>query len=137
MLTGSPEERGVAAEVMEHMAAPALDLTGRTTLGALALALVVSRAALVVSNDTAMSHIAAAGGTPSVIVSSGADPVRWAPLDQARHRVLFASVACRPCAYEACPIGHPCALDVRAERVLEAALDFCEGGAFHAPSVMP
>ena len=122
VLTGSPEERGVAAEVMEHMAAPAL---------------VVSRAALVVSNDTAMSHIAAAGGTPSVIVSSGADPVRWAPLDQARHRVLFASVACRPCAYEACPIGHPCALDVRAERVLEAALDFCEGGAFHAPSVMP
>jgi ADP-heptose:LPS heptosyltransferase len=120
VLTGAPQERAIVDEVMANMAAPALDLAGRTTLGALAL--LVSRAGLLVSNDTGVSHLAAASGTPSVIVSSGADPVRWAPLDRARHRLLFAPAACRPCAFETCPIGHPCALDLSAAQVLEAAL---------------
>jgi ADP-heptose:LPS heptosyltransferase len=127
VLTGGPDERAIAAEVRRHMAAPALDLSGRTTLGALAL--LVSRSALLVSNDTALSHIAAATGTPSVIVCSGADPERWAPLDRARHRVFAAPAACRPCGFETCPIGHPCALDVSAEQVLEAALALCDAGA--------
>ncbi|MDB5909787.1 MAG: biosynthesis glycosyltransferase [Massilia sp.] len=127
VLTGGAQEGAIAGEVLGKMAAPALDLTGRTTLGALAL--LVSRAGLLVSNDTAVSHLAAASGTPSVIVSSGADPVRWAPLDHGRHRVLAAPAACRPCAFETCPIGHPCALDVSADQVLEAALAMGEGGA--------
>ena len=127
VLTGSAQERAISDEVLAHMAAPALDLTGRTTLGALAL--LVARAGLLVSNDTAVSHIAAASGTPSVIVSSGADPVRWAPLDHARHRVVFAPAACRPCAFATCPIGHPCALDVSAAQVLEAALALAERSA--------
>jgi ADP-heptose:LPS heptosyltransferase len=127
VLTGGPQERAIADEVLSHMAAPALDLTGRTTLGALAL--LISRAGLLVSNDTGVSHLAAASGTPSVVVSSGADPKRWAPLDRARHRVLFAPAACRPCAFATCPIGHPCALDVSATQVLEAALAMCERSA--------
>jgi ADP-heptose:LPS heptosyltransferase len=130
VLTGSIEEQAVAAEVMAQMAAPAFDLTGRTTLGSLAL--LVARAGLVVSNDTAVSHLAAASGTPSVIISSGGDPVRWAPLDRARHRVLYAAAGCRPCAFEACPIGHPCALGVSAERVLDAALELCGSGPVRA-----
>jgi ADP-heptose:LPS heptosyltransferase len=127
VLTGILDERGIAAEVRRHMSAPALDLSGRTTLGALAL--LVSRSALLVSNDTALSHIAAATATPSVIVCSGADPGRWAPLDRARHRVVAAPAACRPCGFETCPIGHPCALDVSAAQVLEAALALADPGA--------
>ena len=121
VLTGGPDEYAIAADVRRHMAAPALDLCGRTTLGALAL--LVSHSALLVSNDTALSHVAAATGTPSVIVCSGADPERWAPLDRARHRVMAAPAPCRPCGFETCPIGHPCALDVSAAQVLEAAVE--------------
>ncbi len=135
VLTGGPEERAISADVLGHMTAPALDLTGRTTLGALAL--VVSRAGLLVSNDTGVSHLAVAGGTPSVIVSSGGDPLRWAPLDHARHRVLFAAAACRPCAFAACPIGHPCALDLSAAQVLEAALAQGERSTVAAWSATP
>jgi ADP-heptose:LPS heptosyltransferase len=133
VLTGGPDERAIAAEVRRHMAAPALDLCGRTTLGALAL--LVSRSALLVSNDTALSHVAAATGTPSVIVCSGADPGRWAPLDRARHRVIAAPAACRPCGFETCPIGHPCALDVSAAQVLAAALELglADAGAGRGP----
>jgi ADP-heptose:LPS heptosyltransferase len=135
VLTGGAQERAITGEVLEHMSAPALDLTGRTTLGALAL--LISRAGLLISNDTAVSHLAAASGTPSVIVSSGADPVRWAPLDHSRHRVLAAAAACRPCAFETCPIGHPCALDVSAAQVIEAALALGEAGGGAGTRTMP
>lgn len=118
VLTGSAAETALAREVEQRMRARAVNLAGRTslwTLGAL-----VERARLVVSNDTGISHIAAALRTPSVIVSCGADVARWAPLDRARHRVLAHSVPCRPCSARTCPTGHECAHGVSAQRVLAA-----------------
>jgi ADP-heptose:LPS heptosyltransferase len=75
----------------------------------------------VVSNDTGISHMAAAVATPSVIVACGSDPQRWAPLDHVRHRVLSAEVECRPCMHRECPTGHACAEDIDAEAVLRVA----------------
>jgi hypothetical protein len=58
---------------------------------------------------------------------------RWAPLDAARHRVLWHDVACRPCAFDACPVGHPCALGVGIESVVaEARRLLNEGNIRHA-----
>ncbi|MGZ5858929.1 MAG: glycosyltransferase family 9 protein, partial [Burkholderiaceae bacterium] len=57
---------------------------------------------------------------------------RWAPLDRKRHRVLYAAVPCRPCTYMVCPIGHPCAENVSAEKVLSEALRLCADGILHA-----
>lgn len=123
IVTGAADERALTAAVLEAMRAPATDLTGRTSLGALAALLCGAR--LLVCNDTGVSHVAAAVGAPSVVVCSGADPGRWAPLDRARHRVLHADVTCRPCAHHACPIGHPCALAVDSGQVLSAARRLC------------
>jgi ADP-heptose:LPS heptosyltransferase len=67
------------------MTAPAIDLAGGTDLG-VAAALIAS-AAIVVTNDTGTSHLAAALGTPSVTLFQASDPARWAPLDRARHRI--------------------------------------------------
>ena len=120
VLTGSPEETGLASGVRRSMRAPAIDLCGRTSLGAAAR--VIGAARLLVCNDTGVSHVAAAVGTPSVVVCCGADPLRWAPLDGARHRVLYAPVACRPCMHEVCPIGHACAAAVTPDIVAEEAL---------------
>jgi hypothetical protein len=53
-----------------------------------------------------------------VIVASGSDPKRWAPLDRRLHRVLAHPVPCRPCVHADCPVGHPCALGITAERVI-------------------
>jgi ADP-heptose:LPS heptosyltransferase len=115
VITGSEEERSIAAAVIRSMHAPALDLSGKTSLGALAA--LVAQARLVVCNDTGISHVAAAVATPSVIVCCGSDPARWAPLDSARHCVVGASVACRPCMHFSCPIGHHCAQIITAETV--------------------
>jgi len=120
VLTGAAGEKDVVARLARSMRAPALDLAGRTSLGGLAA--LVARARLVVANDTGISHIAAGLKAPSVIIASGSDPRRWAPLDRELHRVLWHPTPCRPCAHAECPIGHPCALGVSAEQVTREAL---------------
>jgi ADP-heptose:LPS heptosyltransferase len=120
-ITGTANEAAITAAVLGAMAAPALHLTGSTTLGGLAA--LVSRARLVVCNDTGISHVAAAMRTPSTVIASGSDTRRWAPLDHSRHRVLADYPPCRPCAFRDCPYGHACALNVSVSRVVEAALE--------------
>jgi ADP-heptose:LPS heptosyltransferase len=120
VLTGSAAEAEVVREVRRAMRMPSLDLCGHTELGALAA--LIAQARLVVSNDTGISHIAAAVGTPSVIVSCGSDVQRWAPLDRRLHSVVSADLECRPCMHQVCPIGHPCAQQVQAETVAALAV---------------
>jgi ADP-heptose:LPS heptosyltransferase len=105
-----PAVTGVAAEarqtsaVIRKMRHQAVNLTGRTSLGALAA--LVSRAGIVVSNDTGMSHVADAVGCPSVVLFLGSDPVRWAPLDRIRHVAVVAPDLGPGCAASGRP-GHP------------------------------
>jgi len=119
VVTGGPDERALAARVAKDTPG-AVDLAGRTSLGVLGALLCNAR--LLVCNDTGASHVAAAVGTPSVVLCCGADPWRFAPLDAERHEVLHEAVACRPCAHECCPIGHPCALRLSLEHVAARVL---------------
>jgi ADP-heptose:LPS heptosyltransferase len=120
VLTGSAGERAVIEEVAAGMRHPAIDLAGATRLGALAQLL--QSAQLLVANDTGVAHLAIAVGTPSVIVSSGGDAQRWAPVNAIRHRMLHYTTPCRPCLHAQCPIvGHPCAHGVEVQGVLNAA----------------
>lgn len=96
-----------------------VDACGRTSLGGFAA--LVDRARLLLTNDTGASHVAWARGTRSVVVSSGGDVSRWAPLDREAHRVLAVAIACRPCRYDVCPIGHPCATAITVDDVVDAA----------------
>ena len=120
-ITGTSSETPITGAVLGTMTAPALHLAGATSLGGLAA--LVACARLVVCNDTGISHVAVAMRTPSVVIASGSDTRRWAPLDRERHRVLADYPLCRPCAFYECPYGHPCALNVSVGHVLEAALE--------------
>jgi ADP-heptose:LPS heptosyltransferase len=119
VLTGSAEERPVMQEVLKRMTGRAIPLGESFSFGGLAA--LFSGARLLVSNDTGVSHLAAALHTPSGVVFTAADPLRWAPLDVERHRALYVPVDCRPCDYEICPIGHPCSKGVSVDRVLAEA----------------
>lgn len=88
VLTGTSTERETADAVAAAMRAQPINAAGETTLGGLAALL--ERASLLVSNDTGVSHLAAALRTPSVVVFLASDPDRWAPLDLDRHRALVA-----------------------------------------------
>lgn len=118
VLTGSAPEAPLAAEIAARMQEPAVDLVGRTTLWTLGA--LIDSAEFVVCNDTGISHVAAALGCPSVVVSCGADVARWAPLDRERHRVLWQPMGCRPCAHAICPYDHECAKAIDVPSVLEA-----------------
>lgn len=86
VVTGVQSEAALTARVAAAAPDAALDLAGRTSLGVLAA--LVEGARLVVSNDTGVSHLAAALRTPSVVVFTGSDPTRWAPLDADRHTAV-------------------------------------------------
>ncbi len=108
VLTGTARESGLVESLARRMRAPAVNLCGRTTLWTLGA--LVEGAELVVCNDTGISHVAAALGRASVVVSSGSDAARWAPLDHERHEVLWRDVPCRPCSHAECPsASHECA----------------------------
>ncbi|NYE22364.1 glycosyltransferase family 9 protein [Pigmentiphaga litoralis] len=115
-VTGSRDERSLTRQLLDRVDAPLIDLTGLTSLGGLAALLAQCR--LLVCNDTGVSHVAAAVGTPSVVIASGSDVARWAPLDRDLHPVLWHDMPCRPCAFHACPTDHECARGVAVDDVL-------------------
>ena len=119
VLTGTRGETELVAGLARRMRAPAIDLCGRTTLWTLGALL--ERADFVLCNDTGISHVAAALSRPSVVVSSGSDASRWAPLASELHEVLWRDVPCRPCSHADCPAAsHDCAEAVTVDDVLAA-----------------
>jgi ADP-heptose:LPS heptosyltransferase len=91
VMTGTEEERDIVKATMAAMQSNAINLVGRTDLGTMSVLL--SRAKLLLANDTGVSHLAAALKVPSVIVCVGSDPNRWSPLDRHQHRVLSGDMA--------------------------------------------
>jgi ADP-heptose:LPS heptosyltransferase len=86
VLTGTAGEASLTSAMARELGTPAIDLAGRTDLGSLAVLL--SRARMLVCNDTGVSHVADALHVPSVVISTGDNPARWSPADRKRHRVL-------------------------------------------------
>ncbi|MFQ4137408.1 glycosyltransferase family 9 protein [Nodosilinea sp. PGN35] len=90
VLTGTAAERHLTTPIAAAVNQPGtplpVNLAGRTCLGSLAVLL--RHAALLVCNDTGVSHLGAALKTPSVVVFSDSDVQRWAPQDNNRHRPI-------------------------------------------------
>jgi ADP-heptose:LPS heptosyltransferase len=87
VLTGSDTEAELVSMVATQMKTKAINAAVPLSIGAMAALL--SRARLLICNDTGVSHIAAGLKLPSVVVFSTADIRRWAPLDQGLHRCVW------------------------------------------------
>lgn len=77
IVTGGASDQQAYCEQVIHGLPDAVNLVGRATLSQLGYLL--SRAALYVGTDTAVSHMAAAVGVPSVVLFGPSNPVKWGP----------------------------------------------------------
>ena len=82
VLSGTVGEAEVTTAVRRAMRLPATDLAGRTRLGVLAA--LIEAAHIVVTNDTGVSHLAAAIGADTVTIFTASDRERWAPRGRGR-----------------------------------------------------
>ena len=89
VITGTADEALITQEVIKCMKHPAIDLTGKTSLGCIAA--LIADAYLLISNCTGVSHIAAATKTRSVVVSMDGEPERWGPMNTSLHTVIDCS----------------------------------------------
>jgi len=75
--SGDAEEVAYVHDIARAMPAGTINAAGKLTLGASSC--LVSRARIYIGPDTAMTHIAAALGTPSVALYGPTNPVKWGP----------------------------------------------------------
>jgi lipopolysaccharide heptosyltransferase II len=117
IFTGTLEEQELILRIQERMDHPSYSLAGDLSLGCFAALL--SRAPLLISNNTGAVHVAAAVGTPVVDLYALTNPQHtpW----MVPQRVLFQDVPCKYCYKSICPEGHHnCLRLVSAEQVLLA-----------------
>jgi lipopolysaccharide heptosyltransferase II len=116
-VVGGPEEKALAAEIIG--ATTARDLTGHDLRNAI---LALAAAAVAVSNDSGLLHVAAALGTPAVGIFGPTSPWHWAPLNPLAATIESKSkVECRPCHKPVCRFGHHrCMRDIPPDQVLAA-----------------
>jgi len=79
---------------------------------------------LFVGNDSGIAHIAAAAGTPAVVIFGSSNIAHWRPWNSALAEVVFEEMPCQPCAGYFCEkFEQPeCILRVPVTRVI-AAID--------------
>lgn len=86
VITGTKDETRIVNAVISKMKHVPVNTAGKTSLGAVGA--LIKDAALLISNCTGVSHIAAAFKIPSIVISMDGEPQRWGPIDSYRHRTI-------------------------------------------------
>lgn len=81
-----------------------------------------ARAELFIGNDSGIAHIAAAVGTPTVVIFGSSNRDHWRPWTDAPNEIVFEKFDCQPCPGYRCEVyGHPkCIESVTTESVISA-----------------
>jgi lipopolysaccharide heptosyltransferase II len=117
-LVGGRTDRTLAGELLEGKQWPGVeDWTGELTVSETAA--LIERADLLIGADSGPAHLAAAVGTPAVVLFSGTNRVRqWRPWTE-RVMVIKHFVDCSPCHRTTCPLAdHPCMRGIFPETVM-------------------
>jgi len=129
VVISNPAQRDLASSVTGSMTAEATNLGGQTTLGGLTG--LMSRADLVISNDSGPRHIAAAVGTPTLGIYWVGNVITSAPILQDRHRIVVSwRLDCPVCGLDC--MQHDCehqdsfVADISKTEVLRLAFELLE-----------
>jgi ADP-heptose:LPS heptosyltransferase len=120
IFTGVESERPLVESIRARMDAPTYSLVGHLQLPELAALL--SRARVLISNNTGAVHVAAAVGTPVVDLYALTNPQHtpW----QVPRRVLFHDVPCKFCYKSTCPQEHhDCLRLVSPDEIVDATTE--------------
>jgi heptosyltransferase-2 len=120
-LIGSGKDAELGEEIRAQSGGVCENLCGKTDLAS-AIDL-LSCAAVVVSNDSGLMHVAAALGKPLVALYGSSSPAHTPPLSLSSQpglaRIVKIDIACSPCFARQCPLGHfKCMNDLLPARVL-------------------
>jgi heptosyltransferase II len=119
-LLGSPKDRAAGESIARLSGGKPLNLCGRT--GLVNAVDLLGAAAVAVSNDSGLLHIAAAVGTPVVALYGPSSPIYTPPLTE-RREILYLALDCSPCFAPECPLGHHrCLREMTPDQVFEAVL---------------
>ena len=120
LFLGGDQERSLESRIADGMKTPFRSLIGKTTLRALAA--VLERAALMVSNDNGPMHMAAALRVPVIGLFGPSDPVVWGPWGDG-HRTFYKGLDCRACFHRDCFRGEQnCLRQITLQEVWEGVL---------------
>jgi heptosyltransferase-2 len=126
---GSPGEREICAFVAQGATH---NLCGETSLVQAAAWLRGARAAL--GNDSGLSHLAAACGTPTLALYGATDPGGSTPWGPRAATLRLDGIPCAPCFKPNCFVpGHPCLAGLDPDRVWQRLCAFFQ--AHDAPAV--
>jgi heptosyltransferase-2 len=103
MIFGGPSDLDLGQRITQMMEMPAIDLSGRTSLGE-AMAL-IDRCDAFVTNDSGLMHVGAALNTPLVAIFGSTNFTTTSPYSPTS-RIVRVPIECSPCMQPVCPLGH-------------------------------
>jgi heptosyltransferase III len=102
VVTSAPEETDFIGEIMAKATSAPLNLGGKLSLKELGA--LTRRAKLFIGVDSMPMHLAAAMGTPSVVLFGPSGENEWGPWHVER-RIVTSTHTCRPCGLDGCGGG--------------------------------
>jgi len=132
LVTCGPGEEPIAQRVGACMTRGGIVLhEPRLTLGELQS--LISRADLLIGNDTGPRHFARAFGVPMVTIFGPTHP-DWTATRYSLERIVRINIECGPCQQRVCPLGHVnCIGGVTSDQVYHRAVELLNDRAPRAP----
>ena len=119
ILVGDKEDLPVNEYIIRHLLEPVLDLAGKTSIAQLSCLL--KKAALVITNDSAVGHLASYLNIPVLGIFGPTNELKYGPWSQV-YSVVTKGLFCRPCEKAQCQFGTlECMKVVKVQDVLKAA----------------
>jgi heptosyltransferase III len=124
VLTSGPDNKEIAyvEEILAKQHLEVVNLAGKLTLKELGA--LIAEASCFIGLDSVAMHMAAALGTPCVVLFGSSDEKTWHPW-QVRHEVIAENYSCRPCSLDGCGSGKisECLQTIEPQRVVRAIND--------------
>jgi ADP-heptose:LPS heptosyltransferase len=115
----APDEKEVLRKMSSASSVPIVAFHDLSLPEITALA---SRASIFVGNDSGIAHIAAAVGTPTVVIFGSSNRDHWRPWTDASNEIVYEEFHCQPCpGYECKEFGQPqCIQTLPVSKVISA-----------------